>query len=142
MGELGSDFLNQYKGARGSYHIKYKRTVVLAISPGSCFPQRGCLHVERQGLCPGWLCGFKNAPQPRRQWVSCRSGGVLFLTQPAAREACISKVLTDLQGAPVTWQAEREPNLTSLSAADEATDQECPSRPEGRAHLLHHASGL
>lgn len=58
--------------------------------------------------------------------MSCRSGGVLFLTKPAAsRRTCLSKVLTNLRRAPVTWQAESEQDLILLSPAEEAMGREC-----------------
>lgn len=42
-----------------------------------------------------------------------------WVSQLSAREAHLSKALTGLREAPITCQAEREPNLVLLSAAEE-----------------------
>lgn len=72
----------------------------MAVSWGACIPQRGCLQTERQGLCWQWLCGFENAPQPRRQWVSCKSGGVLLLETPAVSQRRSERGSSYLAGWP------------------------------------------
>lgn len=82
----------------------------MAFTLGARFPQRDGLNVERRGLCRGWLCGFTDAPQPRRP--RARPANMVefsSISQPSAREACLPKVPTDLR-ALITWQAEREPD--------------------------------
>lgn len=73
-----------------------------------------CPRVQRQGL------GLKMPPSqgdgkcPVNLAVSWS-----WVSQLSAGEARLSKVLTGLREAPITRQAEREPNLVLLSAAEE-----------------------
>lgn len=112
--------------------MRRRKTVVMAILLGACPPQRDCLHVDRQGRCCGWLCGFKNAPQIRRQQVSCTFGGVLFLHKAARETSQNFQSANRSERSSSHLQAECEPNWILLSAAEEAKLQECSCGPEGR----------
>lgn len=78
-----------------------------------------CPSVQRQGSC------LKMPPGQGRPVNLVES--LSWVSQLSAREAHLSEVLGGLREAPITCQAEREPNLVLLSAAEETEGWKRPS---------------
>lgn len=53
------------------------------------------LRVERQDPCWEWFCGFENPPSQGDS--GCLVESLSWISQLSAREACLSKMLTDIR---------------------------------------------